>query len=319
MTPNLVLAPMAGVTNQPFRLLVKEQGCGLVCSEMISAAALCYGSKRTEALLYFTEAERPLSIQLFGSEPQVMARAAQKLEQYSPDIIDLNLGCPTPKIVRNGDGGALLRDPERCSAIFEAVVKAVRCPVTIKIRKGWDEGSVNAPEIARRAESAGISAVSVHGRTVKQGYSGEADWDIVKKVKEAVRIPVIGNGDISSPEDALDRLEYSQCDGIMIGRAALGNPWIFGQIRSWLEEGRRLAPPSPSDRVAMCIRHMNLLKELKGDHVAALEMRRHAAWYIKGLPGAAEVRKQLVAAKSCAEMAAYLSDFAQKLEANRRC
>ncbi|HOL18498.1 MAG TPA: tRNA dihydrouridine synthase DusB, partial [Bacillota bacterium] len=270
-------------------------------------------------LLYFTDEERPISIQLFGSNPQVMAWAAQKLEQYSPDIIDLNLGCPTPKVVRNGDGGALMREPERCSAIFEAVVKAVRCPVTVKIRKGWDEGSVNAPEIARRAEFAGISAVTVHGRTVKQGYSGKADWDLIKKVKESVSIPVIGNGDITSPEEALSRLEYSQCDGIMIGRAALGNPWVFGQIRSWLEEGRRLAPPSPGARVAMCVRHMNLLKGLKGDHLAALEMRRHAAWYIKGLPGAAEVRKHLVVAKSCAEMAAYLFDFAQKLEASRSC
>lgn len=311
--PALALAPMAGVTGHPFRLLAKEQGCGLVYSEMISARGLCCPGKRTAALLYYSEAERPVAFQLFGSEPAVLAAAAQILEERLVDLIDLNLGCPTPKITRNGDGGALMRDPVRCSAIFEAVVKAVNCPVTVKIRKGWDECSVNAPEIALRAEAAGVKAVAVHGRTVKQGYSGKADWEIIKKVKETINIPVFGNGDVSSPLDAEAMLKHSCCDGVMIGRAAMGNPWIFKQVRAWLEEGRKLGPPSPKERVEICIRHMALLCELKGNAVAAREMRRHASWYIKGLPGAAEARRRLIKAVNCDDMVAILQGFAREL------
>jgi tRNA-dihydrouridine synthase B len=317
VNPSLVLAPMAGVTNQPFRLLAKEQGCGLVYSEMISARGLCSPGKRTETLLFFCEAERPVNFQLFGSEPAVMAEAAQVLQERSVDLIDLNLGCPTPKITRNGDGGALMRDPARCSLIFEAVVKAVHCPVTVKIRKGWDDDSINAPEIARRAEASGIKAVAVHGRTVKQGYSGKADWDIIRKVKETVSIPVIGNGDITSAPDARAMLERCRCDGVMIGRAAMGNPWIFNQVRAWLEEGRIIEPPSPVERVEVCLRHMALLCELKGNAVAAREMRRHAAWYIKGLPGAAGIRRCLITARSCEEMKFLLQNFAHELEGDK--
>ncbi len=311
--PALALAPMAGITSHPFRLLVKEQGCGLVYSEMISARGLCCPGKRTEVLLCYSEAERPVAFQLFGSDPAVLAAAAQILQARSVDLIDLNLGCPTPKITRNGDGGALMRDPTRCSAIFEAVVKAVSCPVSVKIRKGWDECSVNAPEIALRAEAAGVKAVAVHGRTVKQGYSGKADWEIIKKVKESVSIPVFGNGNVSSPPEAQMMLEHCGCDGVMIGRAALGNPWIFRQVRAWLEEGRIVGPPSPEERLEMCIRHMALLCGLKGNAVAAREMRRHAGWYIKGLPGAAEARRHLVKAVNCDEMATMMHDYTQNL------
>jgi tRNA-dihydrouridine synthase B len=311
--PALALAPMAGVTGHPFRLLAKEQGCGLVYSEMISARGLCCPGKRTEALLYYSEAERPVAFQLFGSEPAVLAAAAQILEERSVDLIDLNLGCPTPKITRNGDGGALMRDPTRCSAIFEAVVEAVNCPVSVKIRKGWDECSVNAPEIALRAEAAGVKAVAVHGRTVKQGYSGKADWEIIKKVKETINIPVFGNGDVSSPQDAEAMLKLSCCDGVMIGRAAMGNPWIFKQVSAWLEEGRKIGPPSPEERVEMCIRHMTLLCGFKGNAVAVREMRRHASWYIKGLPGAAEARRRLIKAVNCHDMSEILQDFSREV------
>jgi len=313
INPPIALAPMAGVTSHPFRLLAKEEGCGLVYSEMISARGLCCPGKRTEALLFFSDAERPISFQLFGSEPAVLAEAARMLQELSVDLIDINLGCPTPKIIRNGDGGALMRDPGRCSAIFDAVARAVRCPVTVKIRKGWDDSSVNAGDIAMRAEAAGIRAVAVHGRTVKQGYSGKADWEIIRKVKEKVNIPVIGNGDIKSPRDAMEMLKYSHCDGVMIGRAAMGNPWIFRQVLAGLDEGIQLQPPSPAERIEMCIRHMDLLKQLKGNAVAAREMRRHVAWYIKGLPGAVELRRELVTRANCEDMTLLLENFIRAL------
>ena len=260
-------------------------------------------------LLFFSNAERPFAFQLFGSEPSLMAEAASKLEAMRPDLIDLNLGCPTPKIVRNGYGGALMRDPKLCSAIFEAVVRAVRCPVTVKMRKGWSESTPTAVEIAMRAEAAGIKAVTIHGRTVEQGYSGRADWEAIKAVKGAVAIPVIGNGDITSARDAKAMLEQSRCDGVMVGRAARGNPWIFREINALLAKNMTIEPPVPAEKIATALRHLDLLAALKGEKTAVMEMRRHAGWYIRGLPGAAAARQRLVKATTPAEMAETLLQF----------
>ena len=307
LRPGLALAPMAGVTNHAFRLLAKEQGCKLLYSEMISAKGLIHDNDRNRSLLYFTEAEKPIGLQLFGSEPAIMARAAEKLEKLGPDFIDLNLGCPTRKITCNLEGGALLRQPEHCSTIFSAVVKAVSCPVTVKLRKGWDEKSYTLPEIAARAEEAGVSAITVHGRTVEQGYSGKADWDAIKEVKKLVSIPVIGNGDIDSPQAAAAMIDHCSCDGIMVGRAARGNPWIFSEILALLE-GRSLPEkPSLAEITAMVVKHFKLLVLLKGEAAAAREMRHHSAWYIKGLPGSAAARQKLIYASSQAEVEAILA------------
>lgn len=305
--PGLALAPMAGVTDHAFRLLAKELGCKLLFSEMISAKGLIYDNNRNRSLLYFTEAERPIGLQLFGSEPAILARAAEKLEKLGVDFIDLNLGCPTRKITRNFEGGALLRQPALCSELFKAVVGAVSCPVTVKLRKGWDEKSYTLPEIAVRAEAAGVSAITVHGRTVEQGYSGKADWDAIKEVKALVSIPVIGNGDVDSPQAAAAMINHCSCDGIMVGRTARGNPWIFNEILALLEGRPLLSKPSLEEITAMVIKHFKLLILLKGETVAAREMRRHSYWYIKGLPGSAAARQKLIRASSLAEVEAVLA------------
>lgn len=312
--PGLALAPMAGITNYPFRILAKEQGCPLLFSEMISARGLLHNGRRSQALLYFTDQERPIGFQLFGSEPLIMAGAAQKLETLGIDFIDLNLGCPTRKITRNGEGGALLREPALCTEIFKAVVGAVSCPVTVKLRKGWDDRSINVLEIAARAEDAGIKAVTVHGRTVEQGYGGQADWDIIRQVKESLKIPVIGNGDVDSPQSAEAMLSFCGCDGVMIGRAARGKPWIFRETLAWMQKGQFTKPPSAAQIVDMALRHFTLLIELKGEAAAAREMRRHAAWYIRGIPGAASVRQQLFHISCLEEAEAILLDFCRSLE-----
>lgn len=308
ISPPVVLAPMAGATSYPFRLLAREYGCGLVVSEMISARGLQSIGRRERSLLYFTEEERPIALQLFGSQPDIIAESACWIEEKGADLIDLNLGCPTRKIVRNGDGGALMKDPQLCSAIFEALVNGVRCPVTVKMRLGWDEQSINAPELARRAEEAGIKAVTVHGRTVVQGYRGEVNWELIRQVKKAVSIPVIGNGNIDSPREAVFRLKNSGCDGVMVGRAALGNPWIFRQIRVLLEEGRLPDPPGPAEKLQVILRHMELLSRLKGEVVAVKEMRGHTCWYIRGMPGANKFKRRLVKAERPGEIKAILEE-----------
>ena len=304
--PGLVLAPMAGVTDHPFRLLAKEQGCRLLVSEMISAKGLTHSNNCNRSLLYFTETEKPIGLQIFGSDPAILARAAVTIEERGADFIDLNLGCPTRKITRNAEGGALLRQPDLCSRIFKTVVDAVSCPVTVKLRKGWDEHSFTLPEIALRAEEAGISALTVHGRTVEQGYSGSADWDAIKKVKKLVAIPVIGNGDVDSPQAAQKMFEYCGCDGIMVGRAARGNPWIFRDILALLAGEPIPEKPSLDEIIKMVIRHFKLLVELKGEAVATREMRRHGSWYIRGLPGSAAARQELIHAAGIDQFEAIL-------------
>ena len=312
--PALALAPMAGITSHPFRILAKIYGCGLVFSEMIHARALLHGGSYSSQLTYFHEAERPVGLQLFGSEPKLLAAAAQKAEALGADLVDLNLGCPTPRIVRNGEGGALMRRPQLCSAIFKAVTAAVRCPVTVKMRKGWDERLVNAVEIARRAEDAGIAAVTVHGRTVAQRFGGKADWEIIRSVKRAVKIPVFGNGDVASADDAAAMLDYCGCDGVMVGRAALGNPWLFEQIKARLEGNPVPVPPAPPDRIKTALRHLDLLCRFKGDKAALLEMRRQAGWYLKGFPGAALARRKIYGAATAEELRNVMQEYIIQVE-----
>lgn len=307
--PGLALAPMAGITNHPFRLLAKELGCKLLYSEMISTKGLLYDNNRNSSLIFFTAAERPIGLQIFGSDPQIMARGAALVENLGPDFIDLNFGCPTRKVTKNGDGGALMRDPERCSAIFEAVVGAVSCPVTVKLRTGWDAGTINVTEIAVRAESAGIKAVTVHGRTVDQGYSGRADWEMIRKVKAALTIPVIGNGDVDSALAAEAMLDFCHCDGVMIGRAARGNPWIFREVAARLLKQPQPEPPTLDEIINMTLKHFALLTEFKGEAAAAREMRRHASMYIRGVPGAAAARQKLLRAGGYSETEAILREL----------
>ena len=286
----LVLAPMAGVTDLPFRLLCKEQGAGLVCMEMVSAKAIYYNNKNTEALLEIDTREKPVSLQLFGSDPEIMAAMAHRIEDRPFDILDINMGCPVPKVVNNGEGSALLKNPELVRKIVTAVVKAVDKPVTVKIRRGFDEDSVNAVEIAKIIEDCGAAAVAVHGRTREQYYSGKADWDIIRQVKEAVSIPVIGNGDVTSPETAVALMEQTGCDGIMIGRAVRGNPWLFSEILHYMETGEHKARPTMEEVREMILRHTRMQVELKGEYTALREMRKHVAWYTAGFPHSARLR-----------------------------
>ena len=286
----LVLAPMAGVTDLPFRLLCKEQGAGLVCMEMVSAKAIYYNNKNTEALLEIDTREKPVSLQLFGSDPEIMAAMAHRIEDRPFDILDINMGCPVPKVVNNGEGSALLKNPELVRKIVTAVVKAVDKPVTVKIRRGFDEDSVNAVEIAKIIEDCGAAAVAVHGRTREQYYSGKADWDIIRQVKEAVAIPVIGNGDVTSPEAAVALMKQTGCDGIMIGRAVRGNPWLFSEILHYLETGEHKDRPTMEEVREMILRHTRMQIELKGEYTALREMRKHVAWYTAGFPHSARLR-----------------------------
>ncbi|WP_312201903.1 tRNA dihydrouridine synthase DusB [Anaerospora hongkongensis] len=305
----VILAPMAGVTDLPFRLLVKEMGCGLVYTEMVSDKGLIYQNEHTLEMLKIDERERPVALQIFGSEPEPMAKAAKIVEKAGADIIDINMGCPTLKIVKNGEGSALMRTPELAYSIIASVVEAVNIPVTVKIRKGWDDSSVNAVEMAMLAEKAGAAAISVHGRTREQFYSGEADWSIIKAVKENVAIPVNGNGDVRTPEDAVRLRSETGCDGIMIGRAAQGNPWLFRQVTQYLSTGKLLPGPTMAERFEMTLRHLEMLVAYKGEHIGIREMRRHAAWYTKGLPHSAELRLRFNQAETREDFTAILNEF----------
>ena len=290
---NVILAPMAGVTDLPFRVLCREQGAGCVVTEMVSAKAILYNNRNTRELLQIDPAERPAAVQLFGSEPDIMAEIAARLEEGPYDYIDVNMGCPVPKIVNNGEGSALMKNPRRAQEVLTAMVKAVKKPVTVKFRKGFNDLSVNAVEFAKMAESCGVAAVAVHGRTREQYYSGKADWDIIRRVKEAVRIPVIGNGDIFTPEDAGRMLKETGCDGIMVARGAKGNPWLFGRINHYLDTGEVLPGPSMAEIKAMILRHGRMLVQFKGEGVAMREMRGHMAWYTKGMPHSATLRNEI--------------------------
>ncbi|MCR4896369.1 MAG: tRNA dihydrouridine synthase DusB [Lachnospiraceae bacterium] len=298
----VILAPMAGVTDIPFRVLCREMGAGMVCMEMVSAKAISYHNKNTERLLEIRESEHPVSLQLFGSEPELVGEVARSIDDRPFDILDFNMGCPVPKVVNNGEGSALMKDPELAGRIMKELVKGSSKPVTVKIRKGWDADHVNAVELAKRAEDAGVSAVAVHGRTRSQYYAGEADWDIIRQVKEAVRIPVIGNGDITSPRKARQMLEETGCDGIMIARGAEGNPWIFRQVVHFLETGEELPAPTKHEKGAVARRHAQLLLEVKGDYIGVREMRKHLAWYTAGMPGASKARGRLGAIETPEEI-----------------
>ena len=289
----LVLAPMAGVTDLPFRLLCKEHGVGLVCMEMVSAKAIYYKNKNTEQLLEIYPQERPVSLQLFGSDAEIIAEMAAKIEDRPFDILDFNMGCPVPKVVNNGEGSALMKNPKLVEEILTKLVRAVKKPVTVKIRKGFDEEHVNAVEIARIAESCGVAAVAVHGRTRQQYYSGHADWDIIRQVKEAVQIPVIGNGDLHTAEDVCRMKEQTGCDGFMIGRGAQGNPWIFEQILHKLETGEDLPRPTVQAVTEMVLRHARLQVEIKGEYTGMREIRKHAAWYTAGYRNSSKLRGKI--------------------------
>ncbi len=290
---NLILAPMAGVCDLPFRLLCKEQGAGLVCMEMVSAKALFYHNKRTKELLEVDERERPVSLQLFGSDPDCISQMAHEIEDRPFDILDINMGCPVPKVFNNGDGSALMKNPKLVGEIVEKTVKAIKKPVTVKIRKGVDEEHVNAVEIARVAQESGAAAVAVHGRTREQYYSGKADWDIIRQVKEALSIPVIGNGDLLTAEDVIAMQKETGCDGFMIGRGAQGNPWIFHQILHYFETGELIGKPPLEEVVEMILRHARMQIEFKGEEIAMREMRKHSAWYTAGYHNSARLRGRL--------------------------
>ena len=290
---NVVLAPMAGVTDLPFRLLCKENGCGYLYTEMVSAKAIMYNNKNTESLLTVTEGENPIAVQLFGSEPEVMAEAAKRMEERPFDVIDVNMGCPVPKVVNNGEGSALMKNPLLVGRIVEAMANAVKKPVTVKIRAGFDPDNINAPEIARIIQESGGAAVAVHGRTRQQYYSGEADWDVIRRVKENVSIPVIGNGDILTGQDAVRMMEETGCDGVMIGRGARGNPWIFGQINEYLSCGKEMTQPTADEIKSMILKHARMLIDAKGEYTGIREMRKHFAWYTTGMRHASGLRNEV--------------------------
>ena len=288
---NLILAPMAGVTDLPFRVLCREEGCGLLYTEMVSAKAILYKNKNTKELLEVDPSERPIAVQLFGSDPQILGAMAHQIEDGPYDLIDLNMGCPVPKVAGNGEGSALMKNPKLVEEILSTMVRSVKKPVTVKFRKGFDDEHVNAVEIAKIAESCGVSAVAVHGRTREQYYSGTADWDIIRQVKEAVSIPVIGNGDIFTPQDAKRCLEETGCDGLMIGRGARGNPWILKRTAHYLETGELLAEPTGAEIGEMILRHARMQVKMKGEYIGMKEMRKHVAWYTAGLPHSASMRR----------------------------
>lgn len=290
---NLILAPMAGVSDLPFRLLCREQGAGLVCMEMVSAKAILYKNRNTEELLTIDPKEHPVSLQLFGSDPDIISEIAKQIEERPFDILDLNMGCPVPKVVNNGDGSALMKNPRLAGEIIEKTARAIKKPLTVKIRKGFDDAHVNAVELAHIAQESGAAAVAVHGRTREQYYAGHADWDIIRQVKEAVSIPVIGNGDIRTPEDVAAMAEQTGCDGYMIARGAEGNPWIFRHILHYFETGEHLSRPDFSEVTEMLLRHAKMQIDCKGDYTGIREIRKHAAWYTAGCRNSSKLRGRI--------------------------
>ncbi len=299
---NILLAPMAGVTDLPFRLLCREQGVGLVCMEMISAKAILYKNKNTESLLTIHPQEGPVSLQLFGSDPKILSEMAKRIEERPFAILDINMGCPVPKVVGNGEGSALMKQPKLVEEIVTAVVKAVRKPVTVKIRKGFNDTCVNAVEIARIAEGCGAAAVMIHGRTREQYYAGEADWEIIADVKDKLSIPVIGNGDVTDGVSAAAILQQTGCDGVMVGRAARVNPWIFRQIAAYLQNGTVLARPEKEEIRETILRHAGLQLEYKGEYTGIREMRKHVSWYTAGMPDSARLRRNVNMVESFAQL-----------------
>ena len=304
----VILAPMAGVSDLPFRLLCHEQGAGMVCSEMISAKAILYHNKNTEELMQIHPDEGPVSLQLFGSDPDIVSEMAKRIEERPFAVMDLNMGCPVPKVVNNGEGSALMKNPLLAGKIIEKTAKAIQKPLTVKIRKGFDDAHVNAVEMAKIAQESGAAAVAVHGRTREQYYSGTADWDIITQVKQAVKIPVIGNGDVVDAASALRLFEQTGCDGIMVGRGAQGNPWIFSQIRDAMA-GRTVAEPTNEEKLDVLTRHLHALAQLKGEAVAVREMRRHIVCYVRGMRDAARLRVKVNAITEIDEMEAALTAF----------
>ena len=312
---NVVLAPMAGICDSAFRRICKEMGVGLIYAEMVSDKALMYDSKKTMDMLYMTDEERPIAQQIFGSDKESFEIAAKIVyKKMKPDIIDINMGCPVPKVaLRAQAGSALLKNPKKIKEIVETVVKTVPCPVTVKIRSGWDSNSINAVEVAKICEEAGASAITVHPRTRAQGYEGKADWNIIKEVKKNVSIPVIGNGDIKTKEDAKRMIDETGCDAVMIGRAALGNPYLFKEVIEYLNTGSSIEPLTDEDKIDLCIKHLNYLLDFKNEKVALLEMRTHAAWYIKGMKNSATVKNEIFKCKTKEELLKVLNEYRKNI------